>query len=172
MHKIIHFLFTGFFLLTALTGSATVRLPALFSDNMVLQRGMTVRIWGWADEGEGVLVNFRDQEEYTVAKDGKWCVELSSLKAGGPDVLKVSGRNAIEVTNVLVGEVWVCSGQSNMEWPLQSSFEPQSAISASSNPNLRLFAVPNLKANEFVRDVKSSWKPSSPETTPGFSAVG
>lgn len=172
MHKIIHFLFTGFFLLAALTGSATVRLPALFSDNMVLQRGMTVRIWGWADEGEGVLVNFRDQEEYTVAKDGKWCVELSSMKAGGPDVLKVSGRNAIEVTNVLVGEVWVCSGQSNMEWPLQSSFEPQSAISASSNPNLRLFAVPNLKANEFVRDVKSSWKPSSPETTPGFSAVG
>ena len=105
MHKIIHFLFTGFFLLTALTGSATVRLPALFSDNMVLQRGMTVRIWGWADEGEGVLVNFRDQEEYTVAKNGKWCVELSSLQAGGPDVLKVSGRNAIEVTNVLVGEV-------------------------------------------------------------------
>jgi len=172
MHKSICHLFSSCLLLSTFHASANVRLPALFSDNAVLQRGATVRVWGWADEGEGVLVNFRDQEEYVVAKDGKWCVTLSSMKAGGPDILKVTGKNVIQSTNVMVGEVWVCSGQSNMEWPLKSSFEPQAAIDASINPNLRLFVVPNLKANEFVRDVKSSWQQSNPETTAGFSAVG
>ncbi|MEO7675334.1 MAG: sialate O-acetylesterase [Verrucomicrobiota bacterium] len=151
---------------------ADVRLPALFSDNMVFQRETSVRVWGWADDGEKVTVNFRNQQKSTRAKNGKWDVKLSSLKAGGPGFLKVTGENFIQLTNVLVGEVWICSGQSNMEWPLKNAFEGQAAIDASSNSNLRLFVVPKLKANDIVSDVKSKWQQANPETTPGFSAVG
>src|SRR5438105_10164309 len=93
---------------------AEVRLPALFSDNMVLQQGMRVPVWGWANEGEEVTVSFRGQTARTKAKDGKWMVKLAHLKAGGPDNFVVQGKNRIELTNVLVGEVWICSGQSNM----------------------------------------------------------
>src|SRR4051812_39229366 len=100
-----------------------VRLPSLFTDGMVLQQQMKVPVWGWADEGEEVTVSFRGQKVKAVTKDGKWMVKLSSLKAGGPDALTVAGKNSITLKNVLVGEVWVCSGQSNMEFPLERSFE-------------------------------------------------
>ncbi len=171
MQKTIRFLFPAVFFLAALTASATVRLPALFSDNMVLQRGTTVRVWGWADDGEKVTVTFRNQKKSTVARGGKWSVKLSSLKAGGPDIFRVAGENSIELTNVLVGEVWLCSGQSNMQFPLKSSFNAQDDIAASSSPQLHLFVVPRVKSNEPLHDVKSNWRVSNPETSSGFSAV-
>ena len=146
--------------------------PHFFSDNMVLQRGTTVRVWGWADDGEKVTVNFRNQKISTTAKDGKWSVELSSMKAGGPDVFTVTGDTSIQLTNVLVGEVWVCSGQSNMEFPLKRSFEADADIASSGNSMLRLFVVPRRKANELVSDMKSSWQKSTLESSSGFSAVG
>ena len=157
----------------ALTSStlADVKLPGLFSDNMVLQQNMRVPIWGWADEGEKVTVSFRNSKATALTKGGRWQVVLGSFKEGGPDQLTVSGQNTITLTNVMVGEVWVCSGQSNMEWPLSSSFESQGDISTSSNPMLRLFTVPRLKAEQPVPDVKASWVESSPESTPKFSAV-
>src|SRR5579883_643387 len=111
-------MFTGLYCTPSV--SADVRLPNLFSDNLVLQQGMKVKVWGWADDGEEVTVSFRGQKVKTVAKDGRWMVELHKLKAGGPDTLTVSGKNSITLNNVLVCEVWVCSGQSNMEFPLKN----------------------------------------------------
>jgi sialate O-acetylesterase len=156
---------------SAQTTPADVKLPALFSDNMVLQQNARLPIWGWADEGEQVTVSFRNSKATTVAEAGKWQVTLGSFKAGGPDQLAVSGKNTITLTNVMVGEVWVCSGQSNMEWPLSSSFEAQADIAASASSMLRLFTVPRLKSDEPQTDVKAAWVESNPEITPKFSAV-
>src|SRR5689334_1336774 len=100
------------------TANAEVRLHALFSDNMVLQRGVPVPVWGWASEGEAVKVQFGEQTAETTAKDGKWMVRLKPVKSKEPGVLKVSGKNTITLTNVVAGEVWIASGQSNMEWPM------------------------------------------------------
>ncbi len=172
MRKPVSLFISGLFLAATLTASADVRLPSLFSSNMVLQRSVSVSVWGWADDGENVTVKFRNQKVSTKAKQGKWSLKLSSLKAGGPDVFTVSGKNSIELTNVLVGEVWICSGQSNMEWPLKSSFAPEADIAASSNSMLRLLVVPKKKANEPIDEFKSKWQQANPTTTPGFSAVG
>ncbi|MBK9138865.1 MAG: sialate O-acetylesterase [Verrucomicrobia bacterium] len=154
-------------------GLADVRLPALFSDHMVLQRGIPIKVWGWADEGESVTVEFRGQRVVAApGVGGRWDATLKSASAGGPFVLAVTGRNRVEVKDVLVGEVWLCSGQSNMEWPLSASAAPEADIASAGNPNLRLFTVPKLKAREPVADVKASWQLCSPATVPGFSAVG
>jgi len=150
---------------------ADVRLPALFADNMVLQQEMSVPIWGWADEGEEVTVRFRGKTARTKTKHGKWLVHLTGLKAGGPDGLRIEGKNKFELKNVLVGEVWVCSGQSNMEWPLDKSYESASDIAACANSNLRLFLVAKAKADVPLEDVKAQWKECNPQTVPGFSAV-
>ena len=159
-------------LVAAVIARANVQLPALFSDDLVLQQGTPVTIWGWAQEGEQVTVKFRGQTISGTTHNSKWSVQLRPLKAGGPDQLTIgSAQNTVTLTNVLVGEVWVCSGQSNMEWPLNRSYESQADIAASANPSLRLFTVPKLKANEPVHDVKANWQPCDPQTTLGFSAV-
>lgn len=164
-------LLLGLILAPALSLHSEVRLPALFSDGMVLQQGIAVPVWGWAEDGERIAVTFRGKAVRTVAANGKWMVKLGKQTAGGPDALVIEGNNRLELKNVLVGEVWICSGQSNMEWPLSRAFEPQPAIAASANPNLRLFLVPKTKANTPQTDVKAQWKEAGPETTPGFSAV-
>lgn len=150
---------------------AEVRLPALFTDHMVLQQGRRVPVWGWADEGEKVTVEFRGQTLKTTARGGKWMVKLAPLKPGEPAKLKVTGDNTIEVNDVVVGEVWICSGQSNMEWPMTRSFEPAQDIANSSNPDIRLFTVPKRKAGTPMENVKGSWVMSGPETVKNFSAV-
>jgi sialate O-acetylesterase len=150
---------------------ADVKLPALFSDNMVLQQGMNVPVWGWADEGEEVAVTFRGKTVKTKAQDGKWMVKLPGHIAGGPEVLVIQGKNRIQLKNVLVGEVWVCSGQSNMEWPLSRSFESGADITNSANKDLRLFLVTKAKAEAPRPDVKGQWQESGPQSTPNFSAV-
>lgn len=156
----------------ALNGRADVKLHGLFSDHMVLQQGKPVPVWGWAEDGEAVTVEFRGKKVSTIAKNGRWLVRLASLKAGGPEVLRVTGKNTIELRDVLVGEVWICSGQSNMELPLSRSFESQKDIENSANPMIRLFTVPKLKAKAPVNDVKASWLECAPQNVPGFSAVG
>ena len=171
MHKN-NFLFAvAIFLGSIFASSADVRLPTLFSDNMVLQRGKTISVGGWAEDGETITVTFRNQKVSTKAKNGKWRANLSSLKAGGPDVFKVTGNNSIELTNVLVGEVWLCGGQSNMEFALKRSFESEADIAASSNSMLRFFQVPNVKSDKPLDDVKANWTQASPETSADFSAV-
>ena len=156
---------------SSLVARADVKLHGLFSDNMVLQRGATVPVWGWADDGEEVTVEFRDQKVTTKAKSGQWMVRLKKLKAGGPEDLKVTGKNSVTLKNVLVGEVWIASGQSNMEFAMRDSFEAGKDIAASGNPMIRLYTVPKLKANAPTNNVYAAWQECGPKTSPGFSAV-
>jgi sialate O-acetylesterase len=161
-----------FLLLPATRLSADVRLPGLFTEHMVLQQQRSVPIWGWADPGEPVTVSFRGRTAKTVATaDGRWSVLLRRQDAGGPFTLLVAGNNQIVLTNVLVGEVWIASGQSNMEWPMHRTFDPAEAIAASANPQIRLFTVPKRKANEPAADVDSRWVECTPATVRDFSAV-
>ncbi len=158
---------------------AEIKLPAVFSDHMVLQQGMSVPVWGWADEGELVVVQYRDQVVQTRAKNGKWQVKLAAMKANAkPANLLVLGSNRVELKDVVVGEVWVASGQSNMQWALRQSVNGQAAAAAAANPDYRLFYVPRMKSPQPVADIqgqynngKPVWMVASPETTPDFSAV-
>jgi sialate O-acetylesterase len=167
--KILRLLFV--FLVGAAASRADVKLPALFTDNVVLQRDKPIAVWGWADNDEKVTVEFLGHSVSAEPKDGKWKVLLAPGKAGGPHTLKVSGKNSISINNVLLGDVWVCSGQSNMEFPLRASFQSQKDMTNAANPRIRLFTVPKLKKNEPADDVSSKWEECTPETVPGFSAV-
>lgn len=150
-----------------------VRLPALFSDHMVLQQGVPVRVWGWADDGEKVTVKFRRQKVTVTAVNLKWQATLRPLKAGGPEVLTVSTpTRTLQFSDVLVGEVWVCGGQSNMEWPLGKSFEPAADVAGATNAQIRLFNVPKKRLDSPTVIIQSAWEPVSPQNASGFSAVG
>ena len=153
---------------------AAIQLPGFFSHNMVLQQGMTVPIWGWSSkEDETVTVTFRDQKVSTKVKDGKWMARLKSLKASSaPESLTVSSDSgSVTLTNVLVGEVWVASGQSNMEFGLRGSFESTNDIARAANSNIRLFTVPKLKAESPTNNVPASWLECNPQSAANFSAV-
>ena len=114
---------------------ADVRLPSVFSSHMVLQRDVPLPVWGWADPGEQVTVQFRDQVAHTRANTaGEWQVALPEAVAGGPDVLTVSGTNTVAFQDVLVGEVWLCSGQSNMEMGVAACLNAQEEIAAADHP--------------------------------------
>ncbi len=150
---------------------AVVKPNSLFSDGVVLQRGISVPVWGTANDGERVTVEFQGQTVVTTAKDGRWLVRLKRLKAGGPFTLSITGDNSIVITNVLVGEVWVCSGQSNMAFQLSRAENAQDAIAAAGDPELRLFTVPRSAVDTPQADAPGSWKASTPETAASFSAV-
>jgi sialate O-acetylesterase len=118
---------------------ADVKLPAVISDNMVLQRGKKVRIWGWAEPGEKVSVKGSWQwfGTSTKAKDnGKWMVKIQPPKAGGPYEIVLKGNNKITLKNILVGEVWVCSGQSNMQWSVRQAANPEQEVAAADYPKI------------------------------------
>ena len=154
------------------TGRAAVRLPGIFSEGMVLQRAMPLRIWGWADEGERVVVSFQGQEIATTARDGRWEVTLEPLEAGGPFPLSVAATNTIAFKDVLVGEVWVSCGQSNMMMGLSKTSTGAEAIAASDQfPQIRLANVPGGQADKPADDVAVTWTTASRGTLPGFSAV-
>lgn len=152
---------------------AGIRLPALFTDNAVLQQGRPLPVWGWADPGDEITVEFRGHKVRTTAREeGRWVAELPRQRAGGPDILIVRGRQEVQArTNILVGEVWVCSGQSNMQWPMTRSESPDSAIAASENASIRLFSVPRRKAEKPQDDVETRWDLCGPSTLGDFSAV-
>lgn len=160
--------------LTAL--QADVKLPQIFDNNMVLQREKPLAVWGWADAGEDVTVSVAGQTKSTKANDaGKWRVDLAPLKSGGDPVeLVVKGKNEIKLTNVLVGEVWICSGQSNMEWPVAASDNPQEEIANAKHPNIRLYHIKKTPkatpSDELV--LEYTWCECSPETIARFTAVG
>lgn len=151
---------------------ADVSLPAILSDGMVLQQGMPVPLWGSADEGETITVLIQNQKVSTVAQDGRWMVRLRPLRAGGPFALTITGKNKIEMKNVLVGEVWICSGQSNMQWTVKQSANAETEIAGAKYPMIRLFSVPRVEADAPLKDVKSAWKECSSESVADFSAVG
>jgi sialate O-acetylesterase len=151
---------------------AAVKPHALFTDGCVLQQGMPVPVWGWADDGEKVTVELQDQKVSATTTGGKWMVKLKSLQAGGPFELKISGTNTVTIKNVLVGEVWLCSGQSNMEWRMSQTARAKEDIAAANYPKIRLFTVPRNPQDAPQTEVKGEWKECSPETVANFSAVG
>ena len=154
---------------------AEVRLPAIISDNMVLQRGMKVRIWGTANAGEHVTVTFDKKSANTVANArGRWEVWLGPLKAGGgaPSELIVKGDNVLTIKNVLVGEVWICSGQSNMEWPLSNTDNAADVLAKANYNEIRLFTVEKKISTSPLDDVRGRWVVTTPEEAGQFSAVG
>lgn len=156
------------------SGHADVKLPKIIASQMVLQQKMPLPIWGTADAGENVIVSLGDNTaSTTAAADGKWAVKLKPMPAGGPHELVIKGKNEIKLTNVLIGEVWVASGQSNMEWPVAASKDPQIEIPAAKHPNIRLFHVRKTPAVTPQDDVilDREWSECSPETIPNFSAV-
>jgi sialate O-acetylesterase len=153
-----------------------VSLPRMFSDNMVLQQGASVPIWGWGRDGDTITVRFQKETATTRVKDGKWLVRLRSLKPGGPASLTITSGDPIKGTsiklrNVLVGEVWLASGQSNMEFKMRTSFEAADDIARSDNPMIHLLHVPTARLDSPTNDIGASWTECNPETVPGFSAV-
>jgi sialate O-acetylesterase len=164
------FLFVGFCSLVF----ADVRLPEIFGTDMVLQRDMKVPVWGWADAGEKVTVSFDGQIVFATADAaGKWKVELSPLKANAtPSVLTVKGTNELKLENVLVGEVWLCSGQSNMEWTMNRSAEYKDELPKTNNAKIRLFHVAKAWDNSPKDSLSATWKQCNTENIPNFSAVG
>jgi sialate O-acetylesterase len=152
---------------------ADVRLHDLFTDHMVLQQGTTVPIWGMAADGERITVQFQNQALTTSAKNGLWRVEFKNLKAGGPFTMTIRGNNSIVLQDVLVGEVWICSGQSNMEWTVRLSADPNFTASRANYPQIRLFKVPHRIALEPVNDLPNAgtWQACTPDTVRDFSAV-
>lgn len=159
----------------AATARADVKLASIFGDSMVLQREMPVPVWGWAEPGEAVTVTLGSQTKKTEAdKDGKWQVKLDALKTNAEgQTLSVEGKNKIELQDVLVGEVWICSGQSNMEWGLNGTLNAQEEVAAADHPQIRLFNVPGHLTSPVAQETcPGSWVVCKPENSGGFSAVG
>lgn len=150
---------------------ADVRPNPLFSDGAVLQRGQIVPVWGTARDGEKVTVEFADQKVSTVAAAGKWSVKLNPLKEGGPFKMSITGDNVVTVDNLLVGDVWLCSGQSNMHFRMTSVKNSQQEIAAANHPSVRFFTIPENLARSPVDEAKGQWLPVSPQTADRCSAV-
>jgi sialate O-acetylesterase len=160
-------------LLIPIPSLAEVRLSPLISDGMVLQRGRLVNIWGTGDPGASVTVSFQAQSKTTVTgNDGSWKIAIGPLVSGGPYTLAVSGKNVLKVRDVLVGEVWVCAGQSNMEVGVKTSLNSAQEILAADYPNIRFFTVEKAVAGKPQREVKGEWMTVRPQTVADFSAVG
>ena len=153
---------------------ADVKVPAVFADHMVLQRDQPLKFWGWADPQETVEVRFGSASaKATADATGKWHLELPAMPANKtPASLSIQGKNKIEIKDVLVGEVWVCSGQSNMEWSVAASMNPQEEIAAAKHPLIRHIKVPLVPSVVPLENFQSSWQVCSPETAAGFTAVG
>ena len=151
-----------------------VSLAALFTDHMVLQRDIPIPVWGKATPGGLVTVTLGDDQADAVAgEDSTWQVKLPAQRAGGPHELTVTGVTTLAFTNVMVGEVWIASGQSNMAWSLRQTNNAETEIAAANYPNIRLFEVANDVSALPLNDVTAStgWAPTTPETIAGFSSV-
>ncbi|MFC6646515.1 sialate O-acetylesterase [Granulicella cerasi] len=167
-------------MLGALTCAAEVRLPHVFSDHAVLQREMPLRVWGWSLPGEEVSVSFHDQTVKATADDsGEWELFLKPEKAGGPYAMKVSGTSTskpVVVNDLLVGDVWVASGQSNMEFPLRGwpgapMKDSAKEIASASRPQIRLMHLKRAATASELADTAAMWQECTPETAQSFSAV-
>ena len=159
------------FLCVCSTVSAEVKLAGVFSDHMVLQRDVKLPIWGWASDGEQVTVTVAGQTHQATAAKGRWQIELKPLAAGGPHQLTVSGTNKIAVKDILVGEVWLCSGQSNMAMTVARSQNFAGEQKTADHPQLRMFTVTKNATPELQPDCQGSWQICQPETVGTFSAT-
>lgn len=156
------------------SASAELWTPSIFGSGMVLQRNQPLPVWGEADAGQEVSVAFAGQTKTAKANgDGAWTVTLDAVEASAePRSLSVSaGDETKTFDNVLVGEVWICSGQSNMKWSVNSALEAELEIAAANFPEMRLFLIPQVPTGEPKKDVDAQWQTCSPATVPSFSAV-
>ncbi len=162
-------------LLILLAGSLTaqVKLSPIFSNNMVLQQGMEIPVWGWASPGEKVTVTLENGKATAKAnKEGKWTLKLPLMNYGGPFTMTIKGKNLQTLDNILIGEVWVCSGQSNMEFGMLGVKNSEAEIAAANFPDIRLFTVKRrISGTQQEQLVEGEWSKCSPTTIPRFSAV-
>ena len=192
MSKLMFLLFIACTLIS-IPGFADVRLPKILSSHMVLQRNADVNIWGWADPGETIVINadwIKAELNTTADTKGKWSLALKTIDAGEAHSLTITGKNTLHLEDILFGEVWIGSGQSNMEMPLikvsaaytgiQNS---EKEVAAANFPEIRLFQAGNFSSKEPLDDVESGivmygvpeakceWQPCSPNTIPTFSST-
>ena len=164
-----------FFLFISITSFGQVRLPKLISDGMVLQRDAEIKIWGWASEGEMISVHFiKTTLTATADNKGNWSIVLPKLDAGGPYNMEIDASNSITIHDIMIGDVWLCSGQSNMELAMASvSWNYPGEIANSENKYIRQFIVPQrYNFNKPEKDLPNGiWKNANPENTPAFSAA-
>lgn len=162
------------FLSLACAARAELKLPAIFGDNMVLQQKLANPVWGWDAPGTQVTVKFAGQtKQASAGADGKWTVKLDPLPANAePAAMQIAGSSARELKNILVGEVWVCSGQSNMQWDVNSSWDADLEKLTAKHPKIRLISVPQVGTQELQTDFKGQWDECTPQTVGQFSAVG
>jgi sialate O-acetylesterase len=180
-------------LLCVTPGYADVRLPKILDSQMVLQRNSEVKLWGWADAGEKIEVrcNWLDERANTTADtEGRWQVRLKTCAAGGPHTITIEGKNQIKLRGVLFGEVWIASGQSNMEMPLiqvsgayTGIMDAEKEVREADHPNIRLFQVGNFSSNRPLDEVRAGttiygvppaacrWQACTPQTIPTFSST-
>jgi sialate O-acetylesterase len=157
----------------ALAARADIRLPNVLADHMVVQRGLPVHVWGMAAPAESVSVSFRGESRSAAADElGRWSVYLGPGEAGGPFELTVRGNSTIVLRDVLVGDVWVASGQSNMEWPLERAINGQEEVAQAKYPRMRLYHVKNKSSIYPLDDTAAdTWAECTPESAAKFSAV-
>src|SRR3954465_11611258 len=142
---------------------ADVCLPALFTDHMVLQQGQKNRVWGSADANEDIIVTIAGQRHTAKANDkGQWHITLDTLPVGGPHTLSITGKNKLAVEDVLVGEVWLCSGQSNMQWEVRQANDGDLEAKTPNYPRIPLIPVPQVGTEEPEDDFKGKWEPRPP----------
>jgi sialate O-acetylesterase len=156
------------------TAKAEIKLPTVISSNMVLQREIPINIWGWAKPGEKVSIQFNGQKLNTKAsQDSTWKIVLKPMAAGGPYELVISGNNSITLNNILIGDVWLCGGQSNMEFSMNQLNKSADEIAAANQPKIRLFVVPKrISEKPLDNTLPSEWTACNPKTVATFSAVG
>ena len=155
---------------------AQVKLPRLISDSMILQRDIKVHIWGWASADEKIRIDFHDKTyTTTTGKEGKWMITLSPMEAGGPYDMHLTASNNITIKNILIGDIWVCSGQSNMELPIERLKDKYpDVIAAANNPNIRQFNVSTRYEFKSPREdlLSGSWETATPVSALHFTAIG
>lgn len=161
-------------LLIPLLSRAELKLPAIISDHMILQQKQVNPIWGWDTAGTEVKVTFGNQAKTaTAGEDGKWTVKLDPLDASAePEMLVIEGTSKREISDVLVGEVWMCSGQSNMGMTVGGDWKYEVETLSSNHPNLRLITVPRVGSQEAKTDFNGKWESANPNSSKNFSAVG
>lgn len=167
-------LFTALLLaFPATCAQADVSLPAIFSDHMVLQRDAPCPVWGKASPGEEVTVSFSGQEKSVTAdNDGRWRVVLDAMPAPGGGEMTVAGENTVTLSDVAVGEVWICSGQSNMQWSIDRSFNAELNILSGNQPAIRLISIHEIGTQTPQEDFQGAWEQATPAAVAQFSAVG
>src|SRR5688572_16185680 len=160
----------------SITTKAQLRMPVIFGDHMVIQKSTTVPIWGWAGATEDITINVSwDTTTIRTKTDNTtfWKASLQSPSAKGPYTITIKAGNEIEIIeDVLVGEVWLCSGQSNMEWSIEASGDGKQVMDKVNDPTIRLFDIPNSSADHPQTRGEGSWKICKAENVKGFSAVG